>query len=163
MIVRGEDVAFFVECISKKGTKCVGLTGEDLFCEYQLKNPSCETVAIQTIPWVQEGAMFGKPTLCLLGPIGGELNNLDKNSVKQTVAISSKYKSIANKYLAKLEKKGVSFDKIFLTGSVETAAKVGIATFVIDIVSSGRSAREAGLMVYDKLMESNVVLVGVRE
>jgi ATP phosphoribosyltransferase len=162
MIVRGEDVAFFVEAISKKGVKCIGLTGEDLFKEYKFKEPLGGVTQLQKIPWVEEGAMFGKPTLCLLGPQGKSLTMLDKSKAN-SIAISSKYKSIANNYLGKLEQKGFSFEKIFLTGSVETAAKMGIADLVIDIVSSGRSAKEAGLRVYDRIMESDLVLVGVRE
>ena len=179
MVVRGEDVAFFVESLSKKGVKCFGITGEDLFREYKFKQPFGSVVKIDTIPWVDENALFGKPTLCLLGPQGKGLNMLDQVpkgtgpvllekyldtfGPKPIIAISSKYKSIANNYLGKLEQKGFTFEKIFLTGSIETAAKLGIADLVIDIVSSGRSAKEAGLRVYDRIMESDVVLVGVRE
>jgi len=163
MVVRGEDVPFFVESLSKKGVKCFGVTGEDLFKEYKFKEPFGSVTKINTVPWVDEAALFGKPALCLLGPQGKSLNNLDTFGAKPIIAISSKYKSIANNYLGKLEQKGFSFEKIYLTGAIETAAKLGIVDLAIDIVSSGRSAKEAGLRVYDRIMESNIVIVGVRE
>jgi ATP phosphoribosyltransferase len=180
IIVRGEDVAFFVDKMCKKGTNCVGLTGQDLLKEYKLKNPLSSVQEIKNLGWKDKESIFGKPALCLLGPQGKELKKLDQ--AKQSfagpanskvcldtsfgnlkVAINSKYRAIADNYLGKLVQKGYSFEKYYLTGATEQAATTGIVDLVIDIVSSGASAREAGLRVYDRIIESDAILVGVRE
>ena len=163
IIVRGEDVPLFVDKLQAKGISCIGLTGQDLLKEYKLKNPLSGVCEVKNLGWKNKESMFGKPTLCLLGPIGKELKNLDILGAKPKIAINSKYRAIAENYLGKLSQKGFSFEKIFLSGAVETAAKMGLVDLVIDIVCSGSSAREAGLRVYDRIIESDAILVGVRE
>ena len=157
ILVRAEDVSFFVDKLISKGINAVGITGLDLQKEYKFKNPLSEVRVIQNLGWGDESALFGKPTLCLLGPIGG------KGLLPQmlgVVAINKKYSAIADNYLGKLRQKGISFEKILLNGATELAAEVGIANYVIDIVVSGKSAKEAGLRVYERILESEAVLVG---
>ncbi len=163
ILVRGEDVAFFVDKMISKGINCIGLTGQDLFKEYKLKNPLSSVQEIKNLGWKDKKSLFGKPVLCLLGPCGKELKNLDTSSGKLKIAINSKYRAIADNFLGKLVQKGYSFEKYYLTGATEQAASNGIADLIIDIVSTGSSAREAGLRVYDRIMESDAILVGVRE
>ena len=104
--------------------------------------------------------MFGKPVLCLLGPIGKKLNEMGKNL---RVAISDKYEKLSKHYLNLLENLGYRFEKIYLSGSVEEAFARGIADIVIDIVYSGGSAKKAGLECYDKIFESDMVIIGQKE
>ncbi len=163
IIVRAEDVCVFVEEMLKKGKKCVGLTGEDLYNEYKLKNVISSVGVIEKIPWVDQTAIFNKPTLCLLGPIGKKLKNLDTTNSKPKVAINSKYKYLSEKFLNELGQKGNSFEKVYLNGCTEEAYKMGLCDLVIDIVYSGKSAREAGLGIIERIMESDIVLVGERE
>lgn len=54
-------------------------------------------------------------------------------------------------------------NKLYLNGSTETAFEKKIADFVIDIVYSGKSAKNAGLEIIDKIVESNIVLLGVKK
>jgi len=161
LTVRGEDVVLLVEKLSQKGKKCVGLTGEDLYFEYKLKNPLGGSGVLARVPWKpKEGDLFSRPSLCLLGPQGKKLKDLGKTL---TVAVNAKYARTAERYLKNLGKKGYSFEMLILNGCTEEAAKNGLADLVVDIVLSGRSAQEAGLRVYDRLMESDAVLVGVKE
>lgn len=157
--VRGEDVPFFVDKLLKKGIECVGVTGEDLLQEYKLRNPINNLTTLEKIVWNSSDALFSKPALCLLGPKGERRNMLDNFSI---ISINKKYKSIAENYLGKLAQKGAKFEKIFLAGATEEAARLGLADFVIDIVYSGFSASEAGLRVYERIFESDVVLIGAR-
>ncbi|MFA5125996.1 MAG: ATP phosphoribosyltransferase [archaeon] len=163
VIVRGEDVPLFVDKMGAKGINCIGLTGQDLFREYKLKNSLSSISEIKNLGWKEKESLFGKPTLCLLGPIGKGLKNLDSFGVRPKIAINSKYKSIAKNYLGKLAQKGFLFEKVFLSGATEMAASAGIADLVVDIVCSGSSAREAGLRVYERIMESDAILIGVKK
>ena len=163
VIVRAEDVAVFVEQMLQNGKNVIGLTGEDLFREYKLKNVISQVNVIEKIPWVDSTAIFNKPSLCLLGPIGKKLKNLDISKSLPKVAINSKYKCLSEKYLKELNSKNFDFERVYLNGCTEEAYKMGLCDLVIDIVYSGKSAREAGLGIYDRIMESDIVLLGVKE
>jgi ATP phosphoribosyltransferase len=149
VIVRAEDVAFFIELMKEQGKDCVGLTGEDLFLEYKLNNTNTNVKVIQKVLWSDSTAMFGKPTLCLLGKKG-------KNLANSTIAINKKYTSLAEQYF--LQNTNPK-NKIYFSGSTEIAVEINIADFVMDIVYSGKSARQADLLVFDKLIESDVVVL----
>lgn len=159
VVSRGEDVPFIIEELSQNGKKIIGLTGRDLFKEYELSKYSTKLLVLKTIDWNDKNAMFGKPVLCLLGPRGKKLEDLPKNI---RVSINSKYKNLAKKYLNILEGKGYRFVKIYLSGSTESAYCNGISDLVIDIVYTGSSIKNANLEVYDKIFESDFVIVGVK-
>ncbi|MFA5763565.1 MAG: hypothetical protein WC915_02025 [archaeon] len=149
VIVRAEDVAFFIELMKEQGKDCIGLTGEDLFCEYKLNNTNTNVKIIQKVLWKDSTAMFGKPALCLLGKKG-------KLLASSTIAINKKYASLAEQYFLQ---NTMPKNKIYFSGSTETAVEINIADFVMDIVYSGKSAKQAGLNVFDKLIESDVVVL----
>lgn len=155
--VRGEDVAFWVEELLKSGKSAIGLTGQDLFREYILKNYRTSLGISRIISWEDPNAMFGKPVLCLLGPKEKTLETIGK---KQRICISSKYKTIAKKYLNLLETKGYSFEKFYLNGSSEESFSSGLADLVIDIVYTGSSMEKLGLSVYEKIFSSDFVIIG---
>lgn len=156
---RGEDIPFIVEEMSKNGKKVIGLTGKDLLKEYELAKYNTKLVVLKTIVWFDKNAIFGKPVLCLLGPKGEKLEDLPKNL---KVCINSKYKNLSKKYLNLLESKGYIFIKMYLSGSTEAAYSNGLSDLVIDIVYTGTSMRNANLDVYDKIFESDFVVIGVK-
>ena len=158
VISRGEDIPFIIEEISQNGKKIVGLTGRDLLKEYELSNYNNNLIVLKTIKWYDKKAIFGKPTLCLLGPKGKKLEDLPKNL---RVCINSKYKNLAKKYLNILEDKDYKFAKIYLSGSTESAYCNGLSDLIIDIVYTGNSMKNANLEVYDKIFESDFVIIGV--
>jgi len=159
VVSRGEDVPFIIEELSQNGKRIIGLTGRDLFKEYELSKYNTNIVVLKTINWDDQNAMFGKPVLCLLGPKGKKLEDLPKNL---RVSINSKYKNLAKKYLNILEDKGYRFAKIYLSGSTESAYCNGISDLVIDIIYTGSSMKNANLEVYDKIFESDFVILGVK-
>lgn len=159
-VSRGEDVPFIIEGLSQNGKKAIGLTGRDLFKEYELSHYNTKLAILKTVNWDDKNALFGKPVLCLLGPKNKKLEDLPKNL---RVSINSKYKNLAKKYLNILEDKGYSFAKIYLSGSTESACSNGISDLVIDIVYTGSSMKNANLEVYDKIFESDFVIVGVKD
>ena len=155
--VRGEDVPFWIRELKKKGKKAIGLTGEDLYKEYCLEEREYELDVIKRIDWNDKEALFGKPTLCLLGSRDNEFGELQRNL---TVCIAAKYSRIAKKYLNLLERRGYIFKKIYVNGCVENSCSEGIADLVIDIVYTGNSLEKYGLKVYDKILQSDFLIIG---
>ena len=160
VVSRGEDIPFMIEKLSQNGKKLIGLTGRDFLREYELSKHNNKLIVLKTISWHDKKAIFGKPALCLLGPKDKKLEDLPKNL---KVCINSKYKNLAKKYLNILEDKGYKFAKIYLSGSTEAAYCNGLSDLVIDIVYTGTSIKNANLIVYDKIFESYLVIVGVKD
>lgn len=157
---RGEDIPFVVEELSKNGKRVIGLTGRDLLKEYELSKYNTRLTVLKTIIWYDKNALFGKPVLCLLCPKDRKIEEMPKNL---KVCINSKYKNLAKKYLNVLENNGYNFTKIYLSGSTEAAYSNGLSDLVIDIVYTGSSMKKAELEVYDKIFESDFIIIGVKE
>ncbi|HIH92149.1 TPA: hypothetical protein HA281_05070 [Candidatus Woesearchaeota archaeon] len=157
---RGEDIPFLVQQFQTKGKKAIGLTGEDLFKEYCLENRGTGLSIIRRIVWDDPGAMFRKPSLCLIGPLDKEQGSMPK---ELTVAINTKYRKLAKRYLNFLERQGFVFKKIYMNGAVETSCSEGIADLVIDIVYTGKSLEKYGLKVFDNILKSDFVIVGYKD
>jgi phosphoribosyl-ATP pyrophosphohydrolase len=154
--VRGEDVPVFVERLISNKEIAIGLTGEDLFYEYNLANNSSLEL-IEKIEWYNPEFIYKKPTLCLLGPKDKSLENILQDP---RICINSKYKFISDKYLEVLEKKGYNSEKIYTSGATEEFYSSGLSNLVIDIVCTGSSIKKAGLRVYDKIFSSDIVVIG---
>jgi ATP phosphoribosyltransferase len=155
--VRGEDVPLIVSSLLKQNKKTIGITGEDLLKEFLLENKNTDVKIIKIISWRNKICLFGKPTLCLLGDKEKKLEDLDK---QLRVCINKKYSMIAKKYLSRLEDKGFRFEKFYLSGATEQTFINGLSDLVVDIVYSGKSAEEAKLCVYEKIFESDIVVIG---
>jgi phosphoribosyl-ATP pyrophosphohydrolase len=155
--VRGEDVPLFVKRLSQQNKNVVGITGEDLFKEFLMNNTNSGVSILQRIIWNDAECIYGKPTLCLLGD---KYKNLKEMNRILKVCINKKYAKIAKKFLSRLEEyEGFVFEKMYLTGSTESAFEKKLVDLVIDIVYSGKSAEKAGLKVYDKIFESDLVVL----
>ena len=157
--VRGEDVPLFVSDLSKQGKKVIGITGEDLYREFLLKNKNIIEV-LRIVSWNDANCRFEKPTLCLLGAKDKKLEDLPK-SIK--VCINRKYQKLTNKYcINKLVSLGYLIEKVYVSGASEEMFSRGLVDLVVDIVYSGKSAEEAGLEVYDKIFSSDIVIIGCK-
>lgn len=154
--VRGEDVPGWLIRLKEKGKDAIGLTGEDLYREYCLEEREPKLSILKRVTWQDDGALFKKPVLCLLGPKGKTLEKLPNNL---SVCISTKYRRLAKRYLNLLERRGFSFKKIYVNGATETSYSAGVADIVIDIVYSGKTIEENGLAVYDKILESDFLIL----
>lgn len=65
------------------------------------------------------------------------------------IRVATKYPFIAKKYF---EKTNRSVEIIKLHGSVELGPIVGLSDFIVDIVESGRTLKENGLVVYEEIV-----------
>lgn len=154
--VRGEDIPFLVKQYYEKGKKAIGLTGEDLYKEYIINDDSKNLKILKKISWNDQKTLFGKPALCLLGPKNKNLEELGK---KFTIYIAAKYRNTANKYLESLESKGYKFKKVYINGCVEAIFSEGLADLIIDIVYTGKTMQESGLKVYEKIQQSDFLII----
>ncbi len=64
---RGEDIPDRCDEFTRKGIPVVGMTGDDLFDEYKLRNPGSRLRLLDTVDWItlNSQGLFTRPTLCL--------------------------------------------------------------------------------------------------
>lgn len=160
IMVRGEDVPFWVRQLTIKGKRAIGFTGEDLYREYCIRNGEDDVKVLETVPWEDASALYGKPALCFIGPLGKKVEDLPRT---MTVCACGKYKGIVGKYLDTLRERGFDISEIYVNGSVETSCSEGISDAVVDIVYSGKSMGECGLEIYDVIMKSDCVVLGGKD
>lgn len=76
------------------------------------------------------------------------LPNKEMSSVAPKIA--TKYPSIASSYF---REKGEQVEIIKLNGSIELAPLIGLADRIVDIVSTGRTLKENGLVEYEHIVD----------
>jgi ATP phosphoribosyltransferase len=60
---------------------------------------------------------------------------------------------------AHFQQRGLSIEIIPLTGSIELAPLVGLADLVVDVVETGRTLRENGLVELEEIAECQATLI----
>ncbi len=70
--------------------------------------------------------------------------------------IATKYPRLAKKYFAS---RGLSAEIIEVYGSVELAPGVGLADLIVDVVDTGRTLKENGLVELDELFQSQAAFI----
>lgn len=88
---------------------------------------------------------FGKCRMCVCGPQSAKA--LLKNH--QLIRVASKYPNIAKDYFNNIKHQTVEVIK--LHGSVELAPIVGLSEVIVDIVETGTTLKENGLMVLEEI------------
>jgi ATP phosphoribosyltransferase len=96
---------------------------------------------------------LGRCRLVLAGPPQIDKRNL---RLQSNLRVATKYPRLA---LAFFHQQGISAEIIPLSGSVELAPGVGLADVLVDLVETGSTLRENGLIEYETLLESEAVLV----
>lgn len=135
VFVKSGDVPVYVE----KGAVDIGIVGKDILMEE--KSDVYEILNLNV----------GKCRLCIAG---FEKNYLDNNNKK--LIIGTKYPNIAKDYF---NQKGIVTEVIKLNGSVELAPILGLSDVIVDIVETGRTLRENGLVVMEEIYNISARLV----
>jgi len=91
---------------------------------------------------------FGK---CMLSVCG-----LPGTPRKNGLRVATKYPAIAAKHFESL---GITIELIKLSGSIELAPIVGLSDVIVDIVETGSTLKENGLVVLDDIAESTTRLI----
>lgn len=96
---------------------------------------------------------FSACRMVVAGPaeLAGKLNSLTNKRV------ATKYPRIAKEYFE--HKRRESIEVIKLNGSVELAPLVGLSEVIVDLVETGRTLRENGLVVLDTIAEISARMV----
>lgn len=96
---------------------------------------------------------FAACRMVVAGPLGLE-GRLDQLNNKR---VATKYPRIARDYFE--HKRRESIEVIKLNGSVELAPLVGLSEVIVDLVESGRTLKENGLVVLDTIAEISARMV----
>ena len=139
--LRPKDIATYVG----SGDLDLGITGRDLLVDSGV--PASELLDLNfaraTFRWAAPAG-----TLTGVGEIGGR-------------RIATAYPGVVGRYLAEHELKA---DVVRLDGAVENAVRLGVAALIADVVETGATLRQAGLVtIGDPIMQSSAILIGREE
>jgi ATP phosphoribosyltransferase len=96
---------------------------------------------------------FAACRMCLAGPAALE-GKVDELNIKR---VATKYPAIARNYFERTRRESVEIIK--LNGSVELAPLVGLSEVIVDVVESGRTLKENGLVVLDTIADISARMV----
>ena len=138
MITKARDVSEAVE----QGCD-IGLAGKDFLQEY---GSNRNLVIVETLPICKSKlVLFGRP-----------------ESKRRNVVVTT-YPNIASGYLNRNVRPIDAPEIIRLTGETESWVASGLADFGIDVVETGRTLDETGLVIKDVIMESSVVIIARKD
>ena len=128
-LAKGPDVPTYVEY----GAADIGVTGKDIILEEGRKLYEVMDLG------------FGKCRMCVCGPESAR--ELLQNN--QLIRVATKYPNIAKDYF--YNKKHQTVEIIKLNGSIELAPIVGLSEVIVDIVETGTTLNENGLVVLEEV------------
>ena len=130
-LAKASDVPTYVEY----GAADIGVVGRDTILEESRKIHEVMDLG------------FGKCRMCVCGP--EEAKELLKGN--EIIRVASKYPHIARDYFDNVKRQSVEIIK--LNGSVELAPIVGLSDVIVDIVETGTTLKENGLMVLEEITD----------
>ena len=96
---------------------------------------------------------FGACTLVVAAPAGAEYPH---GPGGVTPRVATKYERTTRRFF---EARGTQVEVVRLSGSVEIAPLLGMAHWIVDLVETGRTLRENGLLVMDTIVSSSARLI----
>lgn len=134
ILVKTADLTTYVA----KGAADIGIIGKDTLMEEQ---PDVyELVDLNT----------GKCQLCVCGFPNQQYQN------GKTVSVATKYPEMTKAFF---DEKGIRAEIIKLNGSIELAPLLGLSDVIVDIVETGTTLKENGLVVLDKVADVSARLI----
>ena len=138
MIVRATDVPTYVEY----GCADLGIVGKDTLLEQE--KDLYEPLDLR----------FGYCRMVVAEP--AELSRNDDPAGWTSIRIATKYPNFTEKYFTR---KGVQVEIIKLYGSIELAPLVGLSERIVDLVSSGETLKQNGLVEVETIAEITTRLI----
>lgn len=96
---------------------------------------------------------FGACGLAVAGPAGAAYPELPHG---RTPRVATKYVESARRFFAA---QGLQVELIHISGSVEIAPLLGLSDWIVDLVQTGRTLAENGLVVLDEISRSTARLI----
>ncbi|PLT29023.1 ATP phosphoribosyltransferase [Peribacillus deserti] len=136
MLAKPMDVATYVE----QGVADIGIAGKDVLLEEE--------------PDVYEllDLHISHCYLAVAGVLGSAIN-------EAAPKIATKYPNVASHYF---REQGEQVEIIKLNGSIELAPLIGLAERIVDIVSTGQTLKENGLVEFERIAEVTSRLIANR-
>lgn len=134
LFAKGPDVPVYVE----KGVADLGIVGQDILME----NPA-NVLNVSQLP-------FGHCHLSVAGPPG----------VEKIERVATSFTNIAFNYFTE-KRQDVQF--IHLHGSVELAPILDLSDVIVDIVQTGTTLKENGLIEYEKIADIQAQLIANKQ
>ena len=128
-LAKGPDVPTYVEY----GSADIGVVGKDTILEENRKVYEVLDLG------------FGKCRMCVCGPESAR----ELLRHHEMIRVASKYPNIARSYFHNIKHQTV--DIIKLNGSIELAPIVGLSEVIVDIVETGSTLKENGLVVLEEV------------
>ncbi|NLK74563.1 MAG: ATP phosphoribosyltransferase [Clostridiales bacterium] len=136
-LAKANDVPTYVEY----GTADIGVVGKDTILEEGRKMYEVLDLG------------FGKCRMCVAGPESAK--ELLKHG--ELIRVATKYPNITKDYF--YNKKHQTVEIIKLNGSIELAPIVGLSEVIVDIVETGSTLRENGLVVLEEICNISARMV----
>ncbi len=134
ILVKPSDTAVYVE----QGVADCGIVGKDMLVE---ENPDVYRLFALNI---------GRCSMCVAGAPDTDFKSFDK------VIAASKYVNSAKRYFDSI---GKEYEIIKLNGSVELAPLLHMSDVIVDIVQTGSTLKENGLVVLEKIYDISSVFI----
>lgn len=128
-LAKGPDVPTYVEY----GAADIGVVGRDTILEEQRKLYEVLDLG------------FGRCRMCVCGPESAR----ELLQSQERIRVATKYPNIAKDYFYNQKNQTVEITK--LNGSIELAPIVGLSEVIVDIVETGSTLRENGLVVLEEV------------
>ncbi len=136
--LRPKDIPLLVQ----SGAVDFGITGLDLVLE-----SGADVVECARLP-------FGFCRLELAAPADTQIDDLEGRR------IATSFPNLTRQFL---DAEGLDAEVVELSGSVEAAVRLGVASAVVDLVQTGTTLRQNGLIPLRTLLSSCAVLIGNRQ
>ncbi|HYK92200.1 MAG TPA: ATP phosphoribosyltransferase [Acidobacteriota bacterium] len=137
LLVKPTDLPTYVEY----GVAAAGICGRD--------------VLLEACPDLHQplDLKFGCCRIVLAGKPGDTVAN---HNLLSTTRVATKYPRVAESFF---RSRGLPAEVIYLSGSVELAPNLGLAETIVDLVETGRTLAENGLVVLEEIAESSARVV----
>jgi ATP phosphoribosyltransferase len=97
---------------------------------------------------------FGACRLVVAEPAA--LRRTDDPAARSTLRVATKYPRLSERHFGR---KGIQVEIVPLAGSIELAPAMGLAERIVDLVDSGRTLRENGLVEVEEILRSSARLI----
>lgn len=102
---------------------------------------------------------YGRCRFVVAAPTGSVDRSLDEYRHLGSLEVATKYPRVAERHF---QGRGMQVEIIKLSGSVELAPQVGLADWIVDLVSTGRTLRENSLSIVEEIATCTARLIANR-